>query len=168
MANPITTYDPSDPTGASLIKSTLTEANIAAFQQATVTLSSAQLLALHSTPVQIVPAPGVGFYIAPSYYYMQLHFGTVAYAGSGNCSFIYGGYPVVNPTNLLSLYGWAAATSGIIIHTSSCQFIGICGEGLVPYTTCGNAAVNFAAPPAVTGGNGTLTIVLNYSVLPLP
>lgn len=168
MANPLTTYDPSDPTGASLIKSTYTEANVAAFQQASVTITSAQLLALHTTAVQIIPAPGVGFYIAPAYYYMQLHYNTLTYAGSGNCSLIYGPPPVVNPTNLITLYGWCAATSGIIVHTSSCQFIGICGEGLVPYTTCGNAAVNFTAPTAVTGGDGTLTLVVNYSVLPLP
>jgi hypothetical protein len=138
------------------------------FKQVSVTLTSAQLLALSTTPITIVTAPGAGFFIFPTYYTMEYHFGTTAYAGSGSCSFIYGPPPVVNPTNLLTLYNWTAATSGIIKAAASCGFIGICGEGLTPYTTMNNAAVVFTAPTAITGGNGTLTITLNYSILPLP
>jgi len=138
------------------------------FKQVSVTLTSAQLLALSTTPITLVPAPGAGFYIFPTYFTMQYHFGGTAYAGSGSCDFIYGPPPAVNPTNLIITYNWTAATSGIIKAAASCTFIGICGEGLTPYTTVNNAAVVFTAPTAVTAGNGTLTITLNYSILPLP
>jgi hypothetical protein len=137
-------------------------------KQVSVTLTSAQLLALSTTPVTLVPAPPAGFYIFPTYYTMQYHFGGSAYAGTGSCDFIYGPPPVVNPTNLLATYNWTAATSGIVKAAASCTFIGIFGEGLTPYTTVGGAAVVFTAPTAITGGNGTLTITINYSILPLP
>jgi len=123
---------------------------------------------LSTTPITLVPAPAAGHYIFPTYYTMQYHFGGTAYAGSGSCDFIYGPPPVVNPTNLLATYNWTAATSGIVKAAASCTFIGIFGEGLTPYTTVSGAALVFTAPTAITGGNGTLTITLNYSVLPLP
>jgi hypothetical protein len=141
------------------------------FKQVSVTLTSAQLLALSTTPITIVPAPGAGFYIAPSYGYMQYHFGGTAYtspAVGNDCHLLYGPPPEVNPTNLIMLYDWAATASGIIKAAASTTFIFICGEGLVPYTTCNNAAVTFSAPNALGAGNGTLTITLNYSILPLP
>jgi hypothetical protein len=145
-----------------------TAATPSVFKQVSVTLTSAQLLALSTTPITLVPAPGVGKYIFPTYFTMQYHFGGVAYAGAGSCDMIYGPPPVVNPTNLIITYNWTAAASGIIHAAASCTFIGICGEGLTPYTTVNNAAVVFTAPTAVTGGDGTLTITLNYSILPLP
>jgi hypothetical protein len=147
---------------------TTAAAGASVFQQVSVTLTSAQLLALSTTPITLVPAPGPGFYVFPTYFTMQYHFGGTAYAGSGDCYFIYGPPPEVNPTNLLMVYLWTAATSGIIKAAASCTFIGICGEGLTPYTSVGNEPVVFTAPTAITGGNGTLTITLNYSILPLP
>jgi hypothetical protein len=135
--------------------------------QATVTLTSAQLLALSTAPITVIPAPGAGFYLWPQYYVMEYTYGGVAYAGTGNCSLIYGPPPIVNPTNLITLYNWTAATSGIIHAAFSCTFIGLCGEGLTPSTTINNAAVVFSAANALTLGNGTLTITVNYSVLPI-
>ena len=135
--------------------------------QATVTLTRAQLLALSTTPIIVIPAPGAGFYIWPQYYTMEYTFGGIAYTGTGNCSLIYGPPPIVNPTNLITLYNWTAATSGIIHAAFSCVFIGLCGEGLTPITTVNNAAVVFSAANALTLGNGTLNITVNYSVLPI-
>jgi hypothetical protein len=51
-------------------------------QVATVTLTSAQLKALNTTPVQIIPAPGAGKVIALLGGFAQYNFGTVAYTSN--------------------------------------------------------------------------------------
>lgn len=49
-----------------------------------VQLSSAQILALDTTPVTAIPAPGIGYAIAPISVAYQYNYGTVAYTGSSN------------------------------------------------------------------------------------
>lgn len=46
-------------------------------------LTSAQILLLHTTPVNLVPAPGVGFRIVPLNFFMRLNAGAVAYLDAG-------------------------------------------------------------------------------------
>jgi hypothetical protein len=58
----------------------LTAADIRRFS---VELTSAQILALHTTPVNLVPAPGVGFRIVPILFFMRLIAGAVAYLDAG-------------------------------------------------------------------------------------
>src|SRR5689334_12942887 len=50
-----------------------------AVQTAIVTLSSAQLLHLHATAVQLVPAPGAGNVIKPISFTLEYKFGTAPY-----------------------------------------------------------------------------------------
>jgi len=132
-----------------------------------VTLTSAQLLAINTTPVQLVPAPGAGLYIWPVAYAMEYLFGGTAYSSPAHtnaCVITYGNPPATT-ANEIVVYTWTAATSGIIEATTSCVFQGVCGEGLVTLSIANNAPLMFSAPNAVTGGNGTLKITLTYSIL---
>lgn len=137
-------------------------------QQATVTLTSAQLLALSSTPVTLIPAPGAGFYLFPQYYTMDYAFGGTAYTCTANSSCYFSlGNPPVTASNEVVVYNWASAATGIIKSAASCVFYGLCGEGLIPTMTANNAPLVFSAPNALTLGNGTLKITVNYSVVPV-
>jgi hypothetical protein len=134
---------------------------------ATVSLTSAQLLALHATPVQILPAPGPGLYNWPIAYAMEYIFGGIAYsspAHTNDCFITYGNPPAAS-TNELVIYAWANAASGIIEATQSCIFQGVCGNGLITLSIAENAPVMFSAPDALTLGNGTLNISVSYSTL---
>lgn len=50
---------------------------------AKISLTSAQILALLTTPVQVVPAPGVGFFVNPLWAMINFAGGTVAYTNAG-------------------------------------------------------------------------------------
>lgn len=54
------------------------------------TLSSAQILALHITAVQLIPAPGAGNVILPIQVLVQLRYGTTTYAGGADPLFYIG------------------------------------------------------------------------------
>lgn len=55
-----------------------------AFNRSKISISSAQLLALFTTPQEIVPAPGPGFMIVPYVVLAKLIFGTTAYTTAGH------------------------------------------------------------------------------------
>jgi hypothetical protein len=59
-------------------------------QYATANLSSAQILALNTTPVQVLAAPGAGKMIELISVATELIFGTVAYSTNGGFRFYYG------------------------------------------------------------------------------
>lgn len=136
-------------------------------QVTTVSLTSAQLLALSTTPVQLLPAPGAGFYYWPVAYAMDYTFGGTAYSSPAhtNDCFITYGNPPASAANELVIYAWANASSGIIEATQSCVFQGVCGNGLVTSSIANNAPLMFSAPNALTLGNGTLKISLYYTIL---
>jgi hypothetical protein len=128
----------------------------------TVVLSSAQILALLGTPVQLVPAQGVGFSIIPTMIVIKFFGGGVAYTDAGGAvQFTNGSMSValgsnaiflvtVSPNRRLQSFPWPGATDT---------------AGNPPSDD--NAALfiskltnNFAA------GNGTATVLVWYYVVP--
>jgi hypothetical protein len=133
-----------------------------------VTLTSAQILALQTTAVPLVPAPGVGFWISPQYYILRLIAGSAAYTDAG------GAVSIGNATGANTM---ALASNAIFTVTTSPntrkQFTyantGAGGTGLTDTAAnppaSDNAALqiskvtnNFAA------GNGTMHITVYYTI----
>ena len=135
----------------------------------TTNITSAQLLALSTTPITVAPAPGVGQYLCPIYMILEYTYGGTAYtsgAHTQDCFLNWGGQ-VINSSNAIALYNWANATTGIIEATQSCIFLQPCGNGLMNMSVIANNSVIFGAPNPVTLGNGTLKVILTYVVLPV-
>jgi hypothetical protein len=133
-------------------------------QIATVTLSSAQLRVLHGSPVQLIPAPGVGQVIAPISVVFQYKAGTTPYTvGSGARLAVYLG----TPNNVVT----QVAASGFLDQAASQVFMmhGIGGIGVSLQSTLENApvVVRNDDPTEWANGDGTVTITTIYTVLTL-
>lgn len=135
-------------------------------QYTEVTLSSAQILALLGTPVTLVPAPGVGFYIMPLLVVMKLIAGSVAYTDAGGAvSLGAGTLTVALASNAIFLVTVSPNTRKQLIHPLAAAVgVGNTDTAANPPTE-DNAAFaiskitnNFAA------GNGTMRITTYYTI----
>jgi hypothetical protein len=135
---------------------------------ATINLTSAQLLALSTTPVLLLPAPGAGLYYFVQSYILEYTFGGVAYSSGAHTQdcFINWGGQAINSANFIMQMNWAAA-GGFIENTSSVFASGPCGN--VPYSVAvaNNNSLYFGVPNALSLGNGSLKVTVTYSVLPV-
>lgn len=131
-------------------------------------LTSAQILALQTTPVNLVPAPGVGLFILPRLVKMILLAGSAAYTdlggavsfkvGSLACALASNGIFLVttSPNRVIQVVDPVAAAVGV----------GITGTAGSPPTednapmTISKVTNNFAA------GNGTMKITAYYTIEP--
>jgi hypothetical protein len=133
-----------------------------AVQTTTLTLTSAQILSLYTLPVQVVPAPGAGQIINPIAFTLQYKFGTVAYTvPPQGIQFISGTpshdeYVGVSTANLLD-----APSSRVTTATASGQ---VGGDPAVYANQPLLVALSNSDP---TGGDGTLTITVTYTVVAL-
>lgn len=128
----------------------------AAVRVATLTLTSAQLLALNATPVQILPPPGPGKTYAIHNSLAFSHFGGMAYAaGPSNMTL---NFAVGSSVWLISQL--ALLTTGADGFTQGQSVLGNLMTALQV-----NAAMVLRAGAAITVGNGTLTVFLFYSVI---
>jgi len=132
------------------------------FPQVVTTLSSANILALLTTPITLVPAPGVGFRIVPLVIQIVFFGGTVAYTDAGGAvSFSAGTMSQALASNAIFLV--TTTPNKAIQQVGSFSASDTAGNP----PTDDNAALtiskitnNFAA------GNGTAKITVLYLILP--
>jgi hypothetical protein len=136
----------------------------AGFQVATVTVSAAQLAALHGSPVSVVAAPGSGKALAPFSAVFQYKAGANPYVVTPNSHVLlylgktFNNVTQVNATNFLDQIGSQVFMSE-----------GIGGIGVSPQETLENAPLMAENDSSMewTGGDGTLTITVYYTVVSL-
>ena len=144
---------PAPPTFRSLVAADL--------PQVVVTLSSTQILALMTTPVTLIAAPGVGFTIVPLYIHIVFFGGSAAYTDAGGAvSFSIGSASV------------ALASNGIFLVTTSPNRAIQRISGFSATDTAGNPPSDDNAPLNISkatnnfaAGTGTAKITIQYLVL---
>jgi hypothetical protein len=128
----------------------------------TVTLTSANILALMTTPITLVAAPGVGFTIIPTMIVIKFYGGTVAYTDAGGAVTFSNGsmsgalasnaifLVTVSPNRRIQSFPWPGATDTAGNPPSDDNAA----------LTISKITNNFAA------GNGTAAILVWYYVVP--
>ena len=124
--------------------------------KATATLSSADILALDSTPQTLVAAPGAGKFIVPHKVVAQYVYGTVAYVVGAQPDVTWEGSSVAG-TLSLNLSGGADVLCFITPAMSNANPVDIV-----------NKALTLSAGDPLTDGDGTLTVTVWYSVEDVP
>lgn len=136
----------------------IVDALIAGVRKATVTLSSADLLALDSTPVELVAAPGAGKYLAVHLVTGYYTYGTTVYDYADGVALC---YTDISNTIIVDLIETlTVATSDTVINKP-------------PADTTGSANSVVNRPIAMSGtaastGDGTLTLTVWYSIEDVP
>lgn len=124
-----------------------------AIRVAEVTLSTAQVLAANSTPIEVVPAPGVGRANIPVIVIASVAFVSAAYATNTSLTVGYGGAGIITITGIL------AATSSKVAMAA----------GTVPAVTTAtaqNAAINVSVATGnpITGDSPVTVSVMYVTV----
>ena len=127
-----------------------------------VSLTSAQLLALLGTPVQLVPAPGVGFTIVVHSVKIIVTGGSAAYTDAGGAvQVVVGGRVYALASNAVFLT--VTTPNRQILHTDLDGVVGAAGNPPSDDAAACNInkiTNNFAA------GNGTAKVTLYYTIEP--
>lgn len=120
---------------------------------ATITLTSAQILALHTTPITAIAAV-TGKSIVVDSYTFKLNFGTIAYTGANNVEYRY--------TNGSGTKVAADTPSAVLDSSVSEGYAGIGAAGILSV----NAPVVLAVPTAnPAAGDGTATVTIRYRLV---
>lgn len=121
-------------------------------------LSSAQLLALSATPVQLVAAPGAGNVILPISIIFRLNFGTAAYA-AGSTLRLYVGLKANGLSFVVAAQALIQAVATTVQLTPSTAFLGVLG---VSANMVNQALYLSPIGAEFTTGDGTLDVYLAY------
>jgi|SRR5581483_7948978 len=130
--------------------------------QASIPISAAQLIALNSTPVTIIPAPGAGFAIALESLILEMTRTSTQFTGGGAVGPVYAGatgtFLTANQMAAADVTGTAGTTTRLLSAGSP--------AGGVSLTA--NAAVQlFAATANFAAGTGTMKVFATYSIVTL-
>jgi hypothetical protein len=125
-------------------------------QTASVTLSSADILALDSTPVTLVAAPGAGHWLVVHRVILAVDFATTPYANGDTWPGVYyaGPGPLIKSLDILSQGSSARSMESPTVGADA--------------TNTDNVAIVAAGGSASTDGDSTLTITVWYSIETAP
>lgn len=126
-------------------------------QAVTLRLTSAQLLALNTTPQQLVQAPGPNLHIQVLSYSYDLEYGTATYADTGSTGLYYG-----------SSSGLAINTtfSTVATQTASDVAYGPVTEAHAAIASFSNQPVVLTGSANMTTGDGTMSVTVTYITVP--
>ncbi len=126
-------------------------------QVATVTLTAAQVKALKTSPVTLLPAPGAGYYHSVDEIVATLNYGTTQFTGTNAVEFRYTDGSGAKVTGDAA-YAW--------LNGSANAAVKVIGAAVTPVA---NAAVVAAVPSADPGaGDSTVTLSILYRTVKLP
>lgn len=131
-----------------------------ALPPAEVTLSSANILALHTTPITLVAAPGAGMVIEPISIRLRLNYNSVQYSLGNNL--------LVKYTNAAGeqITTTSALTSSFVNSPASAQFRSTFSlQGTAAAALIENQPLTLSVVDAFTTGNSTLTVVVIYQII---
>lgn len=128
----------------------------------TVTLSSADILALNTTPKELLPAPGVGKVLILDQIVYSYTYGTTQYTGGGIIRPVWrGGTTAV----------WGTGVTGelaVALMQAASSYIGIRCQSAVSIAQLENTAIDlYAATGDFATGDGTLKVFIKYRILTL-
>lgn len=141
----------------------IVDALIDGIRKATVTLSSADLLALDSTPVELVAAPGAGKWLNVHRVVGYYSHGTTEYVATGGLPFLTFGSTSLGEFDCLAnqdaiTLGWKPAATSVPWTTT----VKVVASEAV------NAALVLSVTDPLTDGDGTLTVTVWYSIEDVP
>lgn len=131
-----------------------------AVQSATVTLSSADILSLHTTPVTLVAAQGAGTVIVPIRITAYLDYNSVPYATDVLTRIC------IDPTGISAIYGTLTLTGNTddVVQSITGATLSISGS---ISTLFNSPLVAFAPTSNPTAGNSSVKFNILYSVINL-
>lgn len=129
-------------------------------QRARITLTSAQILALNTTPITLVAAGGAGTYISVDEVVATLNAGTVAYTGANAANITYTNGSGVAATGTLAaaFLNTTASTTGSVKAVAVAVTTPVVNSPIV-------ISVGTANPGA---GNGTMSLDISYRIVTIP
>jgi hypothetical protein len=135
-------------------------------QYAETTLTSAQILLLQTTPVTLVPAPGVGFWINAWYVIMRLIAGSVAYTDAGGAVSIGAGtLTTALASNAIFLVSVSPNTrKQVLLPYAAAAGTGVTDTAANPPTSDNAALAISKITNQFAAGNGTMHISVYYTI----
>ena len=130
-------------------------------QVAQVTLTAAQLIAMKTAPVNILPAPGAGKLLVIDAITFQFKHGSTQFTGGGAVTFQYHGTSV-NP------HTGSVAAAVLQAATDDTEYLGPNVGGALDLQSAINQGLEITnATAAFAAGNGTAIVTVWYSVVTL-
>ena len=134
----------------------------ASLQRAVISLTSAQLLALETTAIQVVPAPGINFTILPVFAAIYFTGGSVAYTNAG------GAVQFQVGSRAQSLAEGFITTESPNTTVQYCTLASATSTAANPPTDI-NAPLNIAKiTNNYAAGNGTAVVEVWYRIMEVP